>query len=755
MAKQYQQKNTNNPRYKGANQQTVSNQQKKPAQNQNQKEIKAPPPAQLPAKISKWWTLGILILISAITFIAYYPSLRAGVTNWDDNSYITDNPYIKEISAAKIKETFAGTKESHPYYMGNYHPLAMLSLAIDFQISEIKSIKNLGKRIRGDNPKDEEYKVDPFVFHLHNVIIHIFIGIFVFFIVFQLFNNFTPVNRFILASFACALFGLHALHVESVTWLSERKDVLYSLYFVISLYLYILYIDKNKIIYFLLSLFVFLLSCLSKGQAVSLSVTLIAIDLLRRRKLLSLRVIGEKIPFFVLSIVFGIIAVIAQTYGEAIHDVDEYGFHYRLLFAAYGFSQYIMKLLVPIHLSAIYPYPYKVAGELAPDFFPFPLWISVVMVILAVAGFILAVKKNKQIAFGIAFFVINIFLLLQLLPVGSAIWADRYAYIPSIGFFIVVSLLLVGLIQKYNKLKYLFISAFVAYCIFLSIRTSEQSKVWDNNFALWDNNIKYWPTSIVAWNNRGSARDKMDDKEGAIMDFTRAINIKPDYTHALYNRGTAKKDLGTKKADKNMLKSAIDDFNKAIKYKPEFVESYHNRGLTLEQLGDLKGAIQDFDKALAIDPNQPNIISSRGVIKGKAGDLNGAIEDFNLSIKLKPENPEAYSNRGFAKAQLGKFEEGIEDYNISLRFKENSTDALFNRAIAYQNLAKYNESLRDYSKLLSIKPNFDAALYYRSMIYITQKQFDKACNDLNQAMNLGNAMARQAYEKYCMKEIKK
>ncbi|NPA68790.1 MAG: hypothetical protein GXO50_09305, partial [Chlorobi bacterium] len=223
------------------------------------------------------------LLIAFITFISFFPTFDNEITTWDDEFYINTNPYLKDLSFENVKTLF----DTGTYYMGNYHPLAMISLSVDYAIGG----------------EDAEGNVNPFMFHFTNFILYLLTVTAVLYFIYILFKDFK------LAAAAALLFAVHTLHVESVAWISERKDVLYAFFFVLSLIAYVKYTDNGKIKFYVLSLLLFVLSLFSKGQAVSLAVTLVLIDYFRGRKLIDKKLILEKIPFFILALVFGLIAV--------------------------------------------------------------------------------------------------------------------------------------------------------------------------------------------------------------------------------------------------------------------------------------------------------------------------------------------------------------------------------------------------------------------------------------------------------------
>jgi len=704
-----------------------------------QKNITVPPPPKNKDRVIKpYVTWGLLFIISLITFIAYQPALDNDFVNWDDTRYVVDietrngittekvlYPYLTDISFESIKKMFFA--EEGRYHMGNYHPLAMLSLAIDYQLYEW-------------NPKG---------YHLTNIIIHIINTILVFWFFFFFLKQLQIWRAWEMALITALLFGVHTLHVESVAWVSERKDVLYTLFFLASLVSYVLYIQKEKYSFLFLSLLFFLLSLFSKAQAVSLAGTLVAVDFILKRKIFSIKVILEKIPYFALGILFGIIALKAQSTGDAIRDTNEFDYIYRIFFACYGFTMYIVKLIAPHNMAAIYPYPVFVNGA-PPAFYNF----FVIPMLFFIGAFIVAFRKNKLLAFGMAFFVINIILLLQLIPVGSAVMADRYVYIPSIGFFFMVAVGVNSLADYKNSLLKPLVAVVVVYALILTVLSRKQTDVWQNSITLWTHSVSIAPDAEVAWNNRGSARNKVNDSQGALSDFTTAVTLKPTYSSGWYNRGTTLKDM-------ERYAEAISDFNNAIANEPGLAEAYQNRGIAHERMGDALpqadsiakreaylAALNDYNKGIELRPDLEGIFSSRGVIKGKFGDLKAAIEDFDKSIALKP-SAEAFSNRGFAYAQLGNTEQAINDYNTSITLNPANADAYYNRAMSFYTLEKWDNALKDLTSALKYRPNTPLFHYYRAYTYIKINDNANACADFQQAKQLGFTNLDALIAQYC------
>ncbi len=673
-------------------------------------------------KIAMW-----LLLISIATAIVYLPTFKNGVTNWDDDSYVTNNPW-HTFTYDNLKSAFSS------YYMGNYHPLAMLSLGLD-------------KNISGLNKDD---KSNTFMFHFSNLLFHIINTLLIFWLIFIM------LQRSDIAIITALLFGLGAIHVESVAWLSERKDVLYSCFFIASMVSYVYYVKRGKFGFYIGAFLLFVLSLLSKGQAVSLAVSLIAIDFFMGRNLTSRKVILEKVPFFILALIFGLIAIKAQKAGNALHTTDSYEFYKRIGFAGYAFTQYLIKLIIPANLAAIYPYPDIINKDI-----PNHYWLFLIPSLLFAYAFFYSFKRNKLISFCIAFFIINIALLLQLLPVGSAILADRYSYIPSIGIHLLSAYFIAMLIDKKSKYKTLIYSVLAIYLVVMGIASFNRCMVWENSTTLWDDTINKSPKAVVAWNNRGSEKDRMKDHKGAIEDFTRAIVLKPDYTHAFYNRGTSKKAIALEKNDSTLLKSAIEDFNKSIEFDKKLLDAYHNRGLAYESLSGfarttqkrdslLLKALDDYNTTISINPNHQKSLINRGVIRGKLKMLDSAIVDFNRAIKLQPDNASAYSNRGLAKDHMGNDEGAIADYTMAIEKDSSFSTAYLNRGIIYRRQQKLQAANADFTRAIELEEDLAAAYYFRALNYLQENNQETACGDLKRAAELGHQNAILQYKIYCL-----
>ncbi|HTA26494.1 MAG TPA: hypothetical protein VK809_01805, partial [Bacteroidia bacterium] len=351
-----------------------------------------------------WVVLGICI----VTFLCFRYSLNNLFTNWDDDVYVTNDQYIRTFTAENLK-----TILTEDITKNNYHPLTMLSLAVNYHYAQL----------------------EPKTYYLTNILLHIS-NVFLVFLLSIGFCKRLKIkeNRSLIMGSFCALwFGVHPMHVESVSWLAERKDVLYAFFYFTGLLLYLRYVDTTKIKWYLLTILCFIASCLAKPMAVVFPLSLLAIDVLLNRKW-ERKVIVEKIPLLIASLVFGGYAYYRQNATGAIAPFAVLSIGERIMYASYGFVMYITKLFDPTHLSTFYPYPYRyIDGSLPWIYYAAP-FIAIGLIAVPVY---FAWRLNKTylrvIAFGYGFFIANIIFVLQFISCGAAIMADRYSYVSYFG----------------------------------------------------------------------------------------------------------------------------------------------------------------------------------------------------------------------------------------------------------------------------------------------------------------------------------
>lgn len=552
-----------------------------------------------PEADNKYWLYlsGILFL----TAIVFFPILKNGFTNWDDPTYITNNPLIKGLSASNIKRIFSEV------YFANYQPLHILSYCIEYHF----------------------FKMNPAGYHTVSLIMHLINVILVFFFVRKLSDN----NIIALAT--CLLFAINPLRTESVAWVAERKDLLYSMFFFAALIFYMNYIkgaendvrenQKLQTKYLIYAFLFFVLSVFSKAMAVSLVPVLFLLDFYVGRKF-GLRSVLEKIPFLILAIIMGLVSVNASKEEGSIDTSTNYSFIDRLIFACHNLLQYIIKSVVPYNQSAYYQYPEKVSGSLPVQYYV----AGLIAIALAVFAFY-SLKKGKQFFFAITFFVVTVFLVLMIIPVGPTIFSERYSYIPSVGlFFLLVSYAYNFVAIKPEIKTIALILLGIVSCTYAYL-TYERCKVWKDSITLWSDAVKQFPKAPHALNNRGDAYFQAGQFEPALVDFTEAIKANNTYAQAYYNRGNAYGQMGK-------AKEAFADLNVAIKLDSKNADAYNKRGQANGVLGNFDAAINDFNTALQLKPALTEVYFNLGITY-----LNANRKDL-ACINLKKAVDEGFEN---------------------------------------------------------------------------------------------------------------
>ncbi|MFH1824057.1 MAG: tetratricopeptide repeat protein [Candidatus Firestonebacteria bacterium] len=624
------------------------------------------------------WALSLILI--TIVVIVFLPCLNNGFTNLDDDGYVIKNPDIRELSINNIKKIFSS------FYLGNYHPLTLLSYSTEYYL----------------------FKLNPTVYHLTNLVFHLFNVLLVFWLIFLICDN-------VFVSFIVSLlFGIHPLHVESVAWIAERKDVLYSFFFFIGLICYVFYLKKNNIKYYFLSLFVFILSLLSKGMAITFPLLILLLDYFFSRKF-SKKILLEKIPFFLISIIFSLIGIFAQYSDKLVRAEYEHTLLNSLIVSSYGLGFYLFKFIFPIKLSCFYQYP-SLSGML-PFIFIF-LIIAILIIILS--------RKSKKVVFGSLFFIISILPVLQILPLGAAVPADRYTYIPFIGlFYILGESFYYVYLKKRGIVKILLLVIF----IILSFLTYQRCKVWKDSLTLWKDVLVKYPNSAKAFNSLGIAYNEVKKYDNAILCFNNAVKIKSDYLEVYNNRGIAY-------FNKRDYNKAISDYETAKKITPDIAEVYKNLGDVYGEIGEFEKAILEYGQGISLKPNNAEFYNDIGIVYSRKGDYENAIFNFDKSISLNPNLSSAYNNKGITNSKIGEYDKAISDYTRAIILEPDRAEFYNNRGIVYGHKKEYNKALEDYSVAIKLRP--DSAEYYnnRGVLYTNMEEYEKAILDYNKAIKL-------------------
>ena len=578
-----------------------------------------------------------ICLIIGITAICLWPMLNNEFTNWDDEYYVLNNKLLRGPDWSGIV--------SDPV-VGNYHPLTVITLAFNYSISQL----------------------DPFSYLLVNYLLHLINTVLVFYFIWNISNK----NKFI-AAFVAIIFGIHPMHVESVAWVSERKDVLYTTFFLLSLLQYWRFLLTNKKSHFWICFILFVLSLLSKPAAVILPLVLLLLDYWKGRPI-TVKVVAEKIPFFILSFLIGIYTINIQS-PTAMAGLNVYSITDRMFFSCYTLMIYFLRFFVPYPLSTFHPFP-------ASNDLGWPVLISPLFVIglLAALWFF---RKSKFVVFGLLFYVINLVLVLQVISIGLTIVSERYTYVPYIGLAFIIGMAISRV--KFLPLKSIWAIASVV-VIILGIITFQRADVWENSNTLWTDVIKTYPNTAYPRSNRAN------------------------YLSILASKQTRKQ------ASDSLNRLALEDCNIALAIKPNHAPGYEKRSLIYIGLGMPNEALSDADSLVKYAPNNKIGYDVRGTVYFGRNEPQKAMENYNKCIEINPEDHRSYSNRGTIYMNFyQQYPQALAEFNKAINISPLGSYIL-NRSICYYRMGDIAKAKED--ALAAIQKGTPIQDSYKSLLQL-------------------------------------
>ena len=565
------------------------------------------------------------ILIALIAFIAFLPALQNDFSHWDDNLYLQDNTAILDVSWYSVQKIFSS------FYIGNYQPLTVLTFLAEYRF----------------------FKFNPFFYHLDNIILHMIVVLLVFWLFWIL------SKRVSIAAIVSLLFAIHPLRVESVVWVCGRKDMLYSIFFLGALIAYIKWRARQPAprLYWL-SVLLFLCAILCKAMSMTLPAVLLLVDFFMARKF-DKRAVLDKIPYLILAAVFSCVAVVGAYAGGAVRPASlNTSLFEKAATLSYCLVFYLNKLFLPLNLSCLYPLPGN--ADYA---------VSMAGILLLGLGAALSSRLSRKIVFGSLFFFITALPILQFVPIGRTLFADRYTYLPCLGVFYLAA---EGLVWLWgNKIKAsriksaLFLGAGLAIVVTLSVMTWQRSKVWKDDITLWGDAIKKYPTLAVAYNNRGAEYLLRKNYREALADFASAVAIDPDNYKAYLNLGLMTLRTGnypkairlisialrqepydtdiydnlvTIYFNLKQLKTALGLALEEVRLWPDYARGHVNLCGVYGEMGESDKALAACRTAMAIDPNYALTYWTTSLVydQKKEHNLAAQYREKALSLGYKP-----------------------------------------------------------------------------------------------------------------------
>ena len=613
----------------------------------------------------------ILLAILAITFVSFSPVLNNNTFNWDDDHFLLENISVRSFN---IKNMFTST------VLTEYIPLTVLSFALEYH----------------------SFGYNPFIYYLDNLLFHLAVTGLVF-----LFAQRLGLSVYV-ATFAALLFGIHPMHVESVAWVTQRKDVLYAVFYMGALCCYLQYLEDKRIKSYLLTIVLGILSVLAKPMALSLPLIMFVCDWLKERKF-GFKVFLEKIPHFLY-----IIPIVYLTYRLHARIPGE-NFVEGSLIWMWSLTFYIQKFFSPAILIPLYSLP-KPASFLNPHY----VWALCILFMILIC--FVRYRRNRWLIFAGLFYFASIFFLLRYDDFERVIVADRYMYLPSVGVCIFLGILWNKILESTNKRRVIF-KTFAHFCLIvlfsiLGLKTYFQSKVWQDNVTLWTYVIQHSRKDAkvdgVAYENRGIAYNEQGKYDLAIADLNNALSLNSDYALVYNGRGSAYYNQG--KYD-----LAMADYNKALEiFSEDNINKAHiycNRGLIYFNERQYDLALSDYKRALFINPNFAKGYNDRSMIYKRQGDYDLALVDLNKALEIDSYLAEAYNRRGIVYGIKGEYDLAFDDFNKALAVKSNYLEAYNNRGLLYRKMGSYDLALADFNRVLEIDPNCVQAKNNREHIY--------------------------------------
>ncbi len=602
------------------------------------------------AKPTSFWKNSQLLVpilgVLAITFGLFSTTLQYDFVNWDDPLNILENPHLQTFDWQSIQGIFSST------VIGNYNPLTILTFAIEKAI----------------------FGLNPMVFHLNNVLLHLVCVFLVYRIALLL--NLSPMAAAIVA----LLFGIHPMRVESVAWITERKDVLFGAFYLGAIYQYIRYLNTNrsnqKIFWSIIVLFI--LSLFSKIQAVALPLSFLAIDYWFKRPI-NWQLVVEKIPYFILSLLVGLLGVFLLSNEGSLEELATYTFIDRLFIGGYSYLIYLVKFVYPYAMSPLYAYPSSLGVQ---------FYVGTAVSLGLVGGLFYAFTKGHRVlVFAFAFFTVNVFFMLQIIGAGQGFLADRFTYIPYLGLFIGVAYGYEKSVANKSLATFLPIGM-GAYLLVFAYTTWQQNKIWQNGETLWTDAINYDERAITPWTNRADYYQATKQLDLALKDYEKAVTIEP-------KKGTLYNSWGKTFFDLGQIPQAIEKYNIGINLPKPFGEIYINRGVAYAAQSKFSEALTDINKGLDLDENNANGYLNRALINYSRNQLAKVIPDLNRYFSMKQGTAEQWYILGLSYRNTGDAQSAIIAYNNAIQISPSDKRLYNSRANAYQALGKQSEAAQD------------------------------------------------------------
>ena len=559
-------------------------------------------------------------VLLAITLIAFAPVRQFGFVDYDDFDYVAANPHVMPgLSWEGVRWAFVSG------YFANWHPLTWISHMLDVQLFGM----NAGAH------------------HAVNVVLHVLNTLLLFGVLQRMTG---AVGR---SAFVAALFAVHPMHVESVAWVAERKDVLSALFWMLTMWAYTAYVRHARWQRYGLVVVFFALGLMSKPMLVTLPFVLLLLDVWPLRRKLGLNLVLEKLPLFALAGASSVVTVLVQRQGGAVVRLDLIPLSTRVANALVAYARYIEGMFWPVDLAAMYPIP-----RTLPD--PGVLAAAVALLIGITVVAIRDVRQRPYLLVGWLWFLGTLVPVIGIVQVGVQSMADRYSYIPLIGLFIMVAWGVPDAVARWPRLRMASPVAAAAVLAGCMTGTMHQVQYWRSSRALWERAVDATRDNYFAEGSLGYVLSKEGHPDDAIPHLRESLRIRPDFAEAHNN-------LGVVLAGRGELRDAVSQFSEAIRINPEFKAARDNLTATNAKLSTFDTSLTRYADAVRAKPNDLAAHNELGAALAAQGRIDDAIEQFREAIRIDPNQPDVHFNLGVMLDQKGRTSEAVEQFRIALR----------------------------------------------------------------------------------------
>ena len=585
---------------------------------------------------ARWW---VSLALTAVTVVAYSGIWRNEFVSWDDPAYVSENAHVLAgLTWRGVIWAFTNTQGA------NWHPVTWLSHMLDVQL----------------------FGPDPRLHHTVSLSFHILNSVLLFGVLHRMTG---ALGR---SAFVAALFAVHPLHVESVAWAAERKDVLSTLFWMLTMAAYVAYVERPQLRRYLLLLVVLALGLMAKPMLVTLPFVLLLLDLwpLARYERTTWYVLArEKIPLIALALALSVVTFLAQQHAGAVQQLAGVPIGTRVANALVSYVRYIGKALWPARLGALYPFPASIDG--------LEVVGSVIALAAASIGAIASRTRRPYVTVGWFWYLGTLVPVIGFVQVGYQAMADRYTYIPLIGLFIIVAWGANELLAAWPARRVVLVSAASATLLASIALTHAQVEVWHDGVSLWQHTVAVTRNNFIARTNLGYELAKRGRFDEAVAEYREALRISPNYV-------LARQTLGLALASQGKYSDAIDTYQAALRLQPANAVLRADFGLTLANAQRDSDAVVQYDEALRLQPDLALAHVRLGNALLRQGNVSDAVAHYEHALRVEPSSAEAHNNLGVALTNRGNLDEAVAQFSEALRLKPDYTDARNNLTRASQ-----------------------------------------------------------------------